>query len=218
MARFLTLTLLFALGSFADARAQTDVLKRILKVNEGIETFQAEFVQTNYIEATGISQEFLGKLWLKRPEKFRMEVFSPDTQLFVSDGEIMWIYLPKTKQAIREELGETAMVPQPSRVLFQFSEKYEIDFKGENKVKDKTYYLLDLTPKEESPYLTGAKVWLSLESLHMERLVVADVQKNKMTLEFRQVKANLSLPESKFTFTPPDDVEVVEGMGGAGVR
>ncbi len=218
MARFLTLTLLFALGSFADARAQTDVLKRILKVNEGIETFQAEFIQTNYIEATGISQEFKGKLWLKRPEKFRMEVFSPDTQLFVSDGEIMWMYLPKANQAIREELKETEMIPQPSRVLFQFSEKYEIDFKGENKVKDKTYYLLDLTPKEESPYLTGAKVWLSLESLHMERLVVADVQKNKMTLEFRQVKANLSLPESKFTFTPPDDVEVVEGMGGAGVR
>lgn len=214
MKRFLTVMLLFTLGSFAEASAQTDILERILKVNEEIENFQAEFAQTNYAKATGVSQRFEGTLWLKRPESFRMEVISPDTQLFVSDGQTMWMYLPRSKQVIREQLKESQRVPQPSQVLFEFSEKYEIDFRGEHTIEERTYYLINLTPKEESPYFTGAKVWLDQKSLLMARLVVVDILENETTLEFKEVRTNTGLSESTFRFTPPDDVEVVEGMGG----
>lgn len=212
MRRFLTVVLALTLGSLAQTSAQTGVLDRILKVNEEIENFQAEFAQTNYAKATGISQRFEGKLWLERPESFRMEVVSPDTQLFVSDGQIMWMYLPRSKQVIREQLSETRRVPQPSQVLFEFSDKYEIDFQGEHTLEDRPYYLINLTPKEESPYFTGAKVWLDQKSLLMTRLVVVDVLQNETTLEFKEVRTNTVLPESTFRFTPPADVEVVEGM------
>lgn len=218
MRRFWALMGLFIVAGFTVASPQTDVLERSLKVNEGIETFEAEFVQITCTKATGICQRFEGKLWLKRPEKFRMEVMSPDTQLFVSDGETMWIYLPKSNQAIKEDLKKTELLPQPSQVLFEFSEKYEIDFKGEDKVKKKTYYLLNLKPKEESPYFIAARVWLNLESLLMERLMVTDGQGNETILNFREVEINLTLPEDKFTFTPPEGVEAVEGMGGRQIR
>ncbi len=218
MLRSPIIAILSILTGFSQATSQTEVIEKVLKAQEGIETFEAEFVQTNFTKATGVSQRFEGKLWLKRPDEFRMEVVSPDTQLFVSDGQTMWMYLPELNQAIREDLKESEVVPQPSQVLFQFEEKYEIDFQGEDTVDDRTHYLLDLTPKEENPYFAGARVWLNPKSLLMKRLVVVDSQGNQAIFDFREVKTNTVPPESAFRFTPPHGVEVVEGMGGAQIR
>ena len=61
-----------------------------------LRTLQTEF--TEIYRGDGAERTESGTLWLKKPRKMRWEYRSPREKLFVSDGKVVWFYLPTEKQ------------------------------------------------------------------------------------------------------------------------
>src|SRR3954471_18346941 len=60
-----------------------------------LSTLQTEF--TEIYRGDGAERTETGTLWLKKPRKMRWEYRSPREKLFVSDGKVVWFYLPAEK-------------------------------------------------------------------------------------------------------------------------
>src|SRR5215470_6878607 len=97
---FLRLSLLFVLFNTGTVLQGQDVRQLARAVDEHynrLRTLQADFTE-NY-RGVGSDRVESGTLWLKKPRKMRWEYRSPRQKLFVSEGKVVWFYMPGEHQA-----------------------------------------------------------------------------------------------------------------------
>ncbi|MEJ2100325.1 MAG: outer membrane lipoprotein carrier protein LolA [Desulfobacterales bacterium] len=73
------------------------ILDRIEKKYTNSE-FSADFIQRSYLKAMDIIDQASGKVYIKYPGKMRWEYEKPDRQIFITDGEKLWVYRPDDNQ------------------------------------------------------------------------------------------------------------------------
>ncbi|MFZ3265292.1 MAG: outer membrane lipoprotein carrier protein LolA, partial [Terriglobales bacterium] len=69
-----------------------------------LHSLEAEFTETYRSE--GSERVESGTLWLKKPRKMRWEYRSPKEKVFVSDGRVVWFYVPAERQLRKTEFGK----------------------------------------------------------------------------------------------------------------
>jgi outer membrane lipoprotein carrier protein len=155
-----------------------------------------------------------GTLWLKKPRKMRWEYRSPKEKLFVSDGRVVWFYLPTERQLRKTSLKKLDDLRSPLAFLL-----------GKTKLESE---LRDLSKAvDQSPLVSGdmvlrgvpqammdqvSEVLLEITPSHeIVRIVLVDADQATTEFRFAGWKENLELSDRQFTFTPPPGVETVEG-------
>ena len=76
-----------------------------------------------------------GTLWLKKPRKMRWEYRSPKEKLFISDGEVVWFYMPAERQVRKTTLKKLDDVRSPLAFLLGKT-KLENELRGLSKAVD----------------------------------------------------------------------------------
>src|SRR5271156_2327062 len=61
-----------------------------------LRSLQSDF--TEIYRGDGPERVESGTLWLKKPRKMRWEYRSPNEKLFISNGDVVWFYLPAERQ------------------------------------------------------------------------------------------------------------------------
>jgi outer membrane lipoprotein carrier protein len=160
-----------------------------------------------------------GTLWLKKPRKMRWEYRSPKEKLFISDGEVVWFYMPEERQVRKTTLKKLDDLRSPLAFLLGKT-KLEKELTGLSKVVDQAPMdsrntLLRGVPQGAGPQsVAGQLSEVVLEitpSDQIVRIVLVDADGAETEFRFAGWKENVEMSASQFQFTPPAGVETVEG-------
>ena len=186
-----------------DITAQ-EIIQNVQNVYKDITDAKASFSQTVKFSKSK-SQTSSGTLYIKKENKYRIET---GTQTIVTDGTTSWSYSPKKKQVIIDNYKETGNTFSPNKYLFQYPENFYSDLEGTEQLSGKDVYVLKLKPRE-SGYVKSAKLWVDKTDWIIKKIYIV-TDESTTTYNVKNVQLNAGLGNSKFTFTPPEGVEVID--------
>ena len=177
-------------------------------------------LQTDFTEiyrGDGAERTETGTLWLKKPRKMRWEYRSPKEKLFVSDGKVVWFYLPAEKQLRKTEFRKLDDLRSPIAFLLGKT-KLENELTGLSKVADQAPLspantLLRGVPKAMADRISEVLLEVTPSS-QLARIVFTGVDGASTEFRFASPKEDLEISDRRFQFTPPPGVETVEGELG----
>jgi outer membrane lipoprotein carrier protein len=180
-----------------------------------LRSLQSDF--TEIYRGDGPERVEAGTLWLKKPRKMRWEYRSPKEKLFISDGKVVWFYLPAERQLRKTTLRELDDLRSPLAFLLGKT-KLENELQGLSKVVDQSPLDAGNTLLRGVPQgMAGQATEVQLEITPSDEIVrIVLTEADGATTEFRFAgwKENSELRDSRFQFTPPPGVETVEGELG----
>jgi outer membrane lipoprotein carrier protein len=206
--------LLFVIPQPVTARAQ-NVHQTAHAVDEHYNHLRS--LETGFVEiyrGSGSDRKESGTLWLKKPRKMRWEYRSPKEKLFVSDGNVVWFYLPAERQLRKTQFKQLDDLRSPIAFLLGKT-KLENELQGLSKVVDQApvspgNLLLRGVSKAMAERVSDVLLEITPSS-QIARIVWTEVDGATTEFRFTGPQENIDLSDSHFQFTPPPGVETVEG-------
>jgi outer membrane lipoprotein carrier protein len=144
----------------------------------------------------------------------RWEYRSPREKLFVSDGRDAWFYVPADRQARKTDARKLDDIRSPLAFLLGKS-KLEKELQGLSLAPDVAPVaggdvVLRGVPQALADRVSEILVEVTPEH-QIARMVINEVDGSTTEYRFSDQKENVAIPDGKFEFKPPADVETVEG-------
>lgn len=178
---------------------------------EQIKTLKASFTQKLVHKESGSVEERKGTLLFQKPLLVRWQTAKPHAELLVITNKEIWDYLPDEELAYRYP----PQLVQDSRSLIQVitgQARLDQDFTVKDRGEEQGLQKLQLFPKEPTPELVEAVIWVDAAAKLIRKAVITDFYGNTNEVSFSQITPNASLPAAAFSFTPPKGVEVEDRM------
>ncbi|MDP3858086.1 MAG: outer membrane lipoprotein chaperone LolA [Stagnimonas sp.] len=200
-------TLIFSLLMLALASARAETPEQALaRFVDGVQTLQADFVQTQTDEQGETLSSSQGAMALVRPGKFRWEYQTPTPQLIVTDGSKLWLYDRDLQQVSIRPAAE-ALQGTPAALLSQqqtLTETFQVADAG----VDGPVRKLRLTPKAKDGDFQSVDLWLRAGT--PVRMLFRDQLGGATDIAFSNIRTNGRVEAAQFRFQPPKGVEVID--------
>jgi len=181
-----------------------EIIKQTQNKYESISDAKATFSQS-YKGSSGKSQSASGTIYIKKANKYRIETGG---QIIITDGTTSWTYSPKKKQVIIDNYKEDGSTFSPNKFLFSYPENFYSDLDGEEKVGSADCYVLKLSPRSAGN-IKSAKIWIDKTDYIIKKINV-NTKEGSNTYTLKNVDLDAGVAASKFSFSPPADVEVID--------
>lgn len=204
--RTILLGLLLAASNAAIGSGVSYELALLLK---SIQTMSANFTQ-QLLDLDGSEVEsFQGTFELAKPGKMRWHVKQPMEQQLVSDGNILWIYDPDLEQVVIENF--TDKIKSTPIALFN-GEVADLDQRYITTMESVSSdtELFTLTPKD--PESLFSRIDIVFDASMPKSIGVTDTFDQRTLITFEELKVNLLLDSSVFSFTIPAQVDVINNV------
>ena len=205
-ALLLPLIVLFCGQMDVQAQSADALLERLQNKYRQIDAIAADFEQTTKIPHDASPETTSGRILL-REKSYRVETGS---QTFVTDGTTTWIYTPANGQVLVNDYVEDETSFSLNDFLFNTSAHYKVTQSQEATVGETAYHKLRLVPRAAGNYLQHIDVWVRADDMMITRIDVLDVNAVEMRYDLTDITLNPSVSPAIFTFTAPDDVEVID--------
>lgn len=188
------------------AVAEQDAGQRLVdKFVDDVITFEARFEQALVDASDEVIDRSTGMLEIERPGRFRWSYEEPYEQWLVADGLNMWSYDIDLAQVTVKPQAE-ALANTPA-LLLGGSDKALEQFNYEGSYVESAMTWVRLTPKNtESGF---ERVELGFLDDTLNRMVFFDNLDQTTLVALSDVRVNEPIDELRFSFTPPEDVDVV---------
>jgi outer membrane lipoprotein carrier protein len=180
-----------------------------------IKTVRGTFEQTVTNALTRSSANARGTYAQERPNRLAIRFEDPVGDAIISDGRVVWVYLPSSSpgQVIKRSATDKASVPidLTGQFLDAPRTKYDITPAGARTVSGHAAHGLTLVPKAgTSAPFTKATVWVDDDDALIREF--EEVETNGVTRHIRltAVEPNAPVAASVFTFTVPKGVKIVD--------
>jgi len=173
---------------------------------DNLKTLTADFEQL--VENAQLSSvaKASGKLWIERPGKFRWDYLAPYEQEIVSDGVRLWIFDKDLEQVtVRDINGSMGNTPA---VLLSDSSPISDTFNIHVIGKKENLDWVKLLPKDTEASFTAIQLGFNGPSL--SEMLLEDNLGQTTRLQFSNINKNSRIDSNKFSFTPPDGVDIFE--------
>lgn len=194
-------------ASFAASMNAKEIVKKVKKKYDGLQSLQADFEQIFRWELAGETQTVKGTIYLKSGNNYRIET---DDQAIITNGTTVWTYSKPNEQVIIDLLNKADENPLPKDLLFQYAEDYNATLVGEEKLDGQKTYVLSLLPKDEEAFITSMKIWVDASNWFTRKIEQIDINENVNTYFVRNIQENIELNDTLFEFDIPDAIEVVD--------
>jgi outer membrane lipoprotein carrier protein len=205
------LGLVFAPGVNAQ-KSDLDQLVRSLQLKYNkLRSLAADFTQVYSAPGERTRRES-GRLLLKKPGRMRWDYTRPETKLFVSNGRVIYEYMPADKYATKSSVKESDDLRAPFMFLLgrgNLRRDFKlIEFARETPVKAGNK-VLKLVPKRAQDF---SELMIEIEpvSLQINRLSFIDDDQGRSDFIFSNISENVPASASQFSFKAPPGVEVRE--------
>src|SRR5262245_23327315 len=208
----LVLAVIVALPGFTTGQELDQLVAGVEATYGKINDLRAEFTQVAHNRSLGQDIKAEGIVYLKKGGKMRWDYKSPSPQQIVSDGTTRWVYTPEPSQAERRSAPKALAGPAGSFLagLGKLRDEFTVRFLNPAaKVDGSGRPVLDLIPKAPTPVLTRLVLTVDPKDYVVRQAVLYDQLQNTVTMTFNKVATNAALPDSLFTFTPPERAAVV---------
>jgi len=169
-----------------------------------LKTLKADFSQS-LVQGGDKMQNTRGILYIKSPDKFRLEYTDPYVQIYVADGKKLWQYDQDLEQVIVKEQGQI-LANSPVIVLSNtknLHKNYHVEYQG-NWDGQKWYML-----RPKTADTNFEQVRLAFKDKKLSTMELKDSFGQFSRLKFQNVKNNIPLKNTLFTFSPPEGVDVI---------
>ncbi len=176
-----------------------------------------------------------GKYVFKTPDKIWMETeidmgAMKMKQIFISDGKTAWAYQPTMKmvtkidmEKITAEMKGSGMGQKPGDISkpFQGFDKESISFDRTDTVGGEKVYVFKGTPKsgymQKLPVtISKMEMWIGADNgLAMKMAMFNEEGAEILTQTYSNIELNIEVDESRFEFTPPEGVKVMDMTEGS---
>ena len=194
----------------SSAHAAQDAKAALQQFLDGVQTFEAHFEQTQADEKGKLVQSASGRVWLARGAagtgKFRWDYQKPYAQQIVSDGKKIWLYDPDLAQVTVRSAAD--MLKGTPAALLSQGATLAAAFTLEDAGMDGSARRLRLRPKNSESAFQSIE--LSLHNGAPVRMKFFDQLGGVTDLHFSAGKVNAKTDATRFEFTPPAGVEVVD--------
>ncbi|HEX2658226.1 MAG TPA: outer membrane lipoprotein chaperone LolA [Polyangia bacterium] len=188
------------------------VIDRVQKKYDGAADFRASFNQTLTNTAFKRRTPSTGEVLLKKPGRMRWNYKTPDPKMYLSDGDLLWLYEPEDKQAFKQDL-KTSQLPAALAFLTgkgKLANEFDITFAKDPVVGTAKDYVLALVPKQAQAQVKSMLFVVDPETFFVRETMIVDGQGNTNDLLFSDIKINNRLPDATFRWSPPAGVRVVD--------
>jgi len=190
----LSLVFLFSVNNYGQT---SKLLIEVQNSFKKLDSFSSDFVQYSNGKVN-----LYGKLFFKKPNKMKLDL--KNIQI-TSDGKTVWNYMKKQNKVMINNYDES----DPSlftidKFLFDYPSKCVSADQSEN---GKSFILL--TPKEDFESFKKAKLYIN-DKNELKRISITDINNNLIEFELKNLKYNLSLVDSDFIFTPPNNSKIID--------
>lgn len=199
------MTLVFAMimtaafaGNNGTARQQLD------RFTIGLETLQANFIQTIRSPDGSIQDQSQGEIWLSNPDRLRWVYSGEFPEVIVADGTNIWIYDEVLEQvSVKPQSPDASDAPlmilmDASRLDLQFNVTEVGDYEG--------MQLLELRSRD--PESEFERILIGLGDAGIRMMTMEDAFGQRTELVFDDIARNTGLDPVLFTFIPPEGVDV----------
>lgn len=183
------------------------ILKTLESRYNRAQTLQVQFSET-YSGAGRASKTEAGTLFLRKPGRMRWQYSSPAGKLFVSDGKMVYLYLPASGRVEKMNLKQTEDMRAPLAFLLG-----KLNF-------EKEFQNIEVLPVDGGTRITADPKAANLPYSKVEFLVTAafEIQKLQVTGQdgsvldyaFRDERLNPPVADTLFKFSVPPGAQLVE--------
>ena len=175
-----------------------------------IRDFSADFTQQY---ESGVLKRKLterGKVQVKKPGRMRWDYTQPEKKVFVSDGSMIYLWVPADNQVTRSAVPKQDEAT--TAVLFlvgkgNLTRDFNVTFAPD--APDGTYGLR-LDPKLPERDYDWLRIVVDKNSLQIRELTAADRQGGQSTFQFSNYKENAGLADNTFAFKIPKGADVID--------
>jgi len=209
---FLTLLVLVVSPGVNAQKSELDqlVLSLQAKYNK-LRSLAADFTQVYSAPGERTRRES-GRLLLKKPGRMRWDYTTPESKLFISNGRVIYEYLPSDKYATKSSVKESDDLRAPFMFLLgrgNLRRDFKlIEFAREAPVQAGNK-VLRLIPKRAQDF-TELMIEIAPVSLRITRLSFIDSDQGRSDFIFSNINENVPASASQFSFKAPPGVEVRE--------
>jgi outer membrane lipoprotein carrier protein len=176
-----------------------------------LKTLSVDFTQIYTSSSEGTRQES-GRLLLRKPGRMRWDYTSPENKLFVSNGRVMYEWVPTDKYATKMSVKESDDMRAPFMFLLGRGnlrgEFKLIEFAKESPTRAGNK-VLRMIPKRTQEF-QELMIEVEPNSLQLARLSFVDSDGSRSDFLFSNVRENIPANLDLFRFKPPPGVEVRE--------
>ncbi len=178
-----------------------------------LSSYTATYIQSVY-EGEELKGETSGMVFFKKPHFFRWEVKSPEEQIIVGNGEIVWVYVPGFNQVVKRTYS-----PENSFGPFWFTSTEPIKRIKSNfiikkpftvKHQGKQIEILEFIPRREIPDIKKVHLWMDPDKFLPLRVEVFLNDGTLTRFIYKDIKMDVSLSDALFQLKIPDGIEVFE--------
>ena len=188
------------------------VVAEVQKRYDSAADFRARFTQTLTSAAMGRKTSSSGEVMFKKPGRMRWDYEKPDKSSYISDGNVLWLYEPDDKQALKQDLKASQL---PAALAFltgkgKLATEFDITFAVKPAYGTPADHVLLLSPKTAQPQVKTILFVVDPKTFDVRESVIIDGQSNVNDLTFSDIRVNTRLPDTQFKFTPPAGVRVID--------
>ena len=203
-----TLLILPAGTLFAETSEQ-QALDAIQRQYEKVSTFEADFTQRSYVKMMNQTQSVKGTVKIKKPGKMKWVYGAPDTQILISDGKNLWLYVPEEAQATKVPV-ESIYSSNPPALFLAGKGKLTQSFNVESVSEENKNILVTLVPKNDDQGLARLILHANKKNYQITGSTVYDKLGNKTDIRFSRIRINREIPEEQFQLKAPPGVEILD--------
>lgn len=181
--------------------------------------FTARFTQQSTIKAMDITDTAEGKLFVKRPGMMRWEYETPEEQVIITDGELLWIYRPVDNQVMIGEapnyFGEGKGASFLSDIR-KIRDNFDISIDQEKKPEknqdkeDYKYVILKLIPHEKKLDLASIYLAVSKDDYQVDQVTTYNAYEDETVIRMFDYQFDQNIDDSVFTFEAPEGADVIQ--------
>ena len=207
----------FAAGSaFAykfDFVTVSDVVKSIRKTYAELESYQANFQIVTDKDGRKVTQS--GVIKFKSSDKLLMEFSNPARQKIVSNGEMMWVYIPSLNVVAEQDLMSESGIftsgsePGLARLFNKYHYRFASKEEPEQMPDGSRMYTLILKQKETRSGYRIIKLWVT-ENFFIVKAEGETSTGKKVSITLSNIQTNVDLPNGIFKFEIPATARVIK--------
>lgn len=181
-----------------------EIIRRVQSKYDNITDAKATFTQT-LKGSGGKGTSSSGVIYIKKQNNYRIEA---GNQVIITDGVTSWVYSPNKKQVVIDNYKDDGSTFSPNKFLFSYPENFYSDLEGEENIGGANCYVIKLTPRSGSN-VKSAKIWID-SSDDLIRKITISTNQSTNTYTLKDITLDAGVSSSKFTFSPPSGVEVID--------
>lgn len=184
-----------------------DVVEKLQKKYESISSIEASFTQDVFTVSLNRSEATEGRVFFKKPGKWKWLYNDPSRGVITSNGKKVWIFEPDFNQVIEKDVDAVN-----SGITTDFLTgvgNLERDFDIRLTEEKAGTWLLELAPKTQIPNVKKLFLEVDRARLLVIKTVVSDYLGNRTEISFKDLKINPQISDSVFELKPPKGSIVV---------